>query len=58
MKYLVFSLITMFFIAPALAAEPSQWGAGDEAGASNHITPAKVLDAVSLITTGEQSESH
>src|SRR5215813_3822762 len=25
---------------------PSKWGKDDEAGASNHITPAKVLDAI------------
>jgi kynurenine formamidase len=31
---------------------PSRWGAGDEAGASNHITPAKVLEVVRLIKTG------
>src|SRR5438128_7162908 len=31
---------------------PSRWGAGDEAGASNLMTPAKVLEAVKLITTG------
>ena len=32
---------------------PSKWGATDEAGASNHITPAKVLDAVKLIRDGK-----
>ena len=32
---------------------PSQWGADDQAGASNHITPAKVMAAVSLIETGD-----
>ena len=31
---------------------PSRWGAGDEAGASNHITPAKVLEAVAGIRDG------
>ena len=36
---------------------PSQWGADDQAGASNHITPAKVMAAVSLIETGETSTS-
>jgi kynurenine formamidase len=31
---------------------PSKWGAADEAGATNHITPAKVLDAVRHIRDG------
>lgn len=38
------------------AAPPSVWGADDEAGASNHITPEKVLSAISLITTGQVYE--
>jgi kynurenine formamidase len=32
---------------------PSRWGAADEAGASNHITPDKVLDAVKWIRDGK-----
>src|SRR5262245_39233731 len=32
---------------------PSKWGKDDEAGASNHITPAKVLDAVKWIKDGK-----
>src|SRR5437899_12089710 len=32
---------------------PSRWGPGDEAGASNLMTPVKVLEAVKLITAGE-----
>jgi kynurenine formamidase len=32
---------------------PSPWGATDERGAANRITPAKVLDAVKLIKTGK-----
>ena len=32
---------------------PSRWGAGDQAGASNWVTPAKVMDAVSLIQSGD-----
>jgi hypothetical protein len=32
---------------------PSKWGAEDEAGASNHITPAKVLDAAKWIRDGK-----
>ena len=52
MKYPIVILLTTLSAVSAHAAGPSQWGAGDEAGASNHITPAKVLDAVSLITSG------
>jgi kynurenine formamidase len=32
---------------------PSRWGPQDQAGASNWITPAKVLEAVRLIKTGK-----
>src|SRR5256885_13786176 len=32
---------------------PSRWGPGDEAGASNLMTPEKVLEAVKPITAGE-----
>ena len=32
---------------------PSKWGADDQAGASNHITPAKVLDASKWIKDGK-----
>jgi kynurenine formamidase len=35
---------------------PSRWGAQDEAGASNLITPAKVLEAARLIKTGKVYE--
>src|SRR5688572_29772140 len=31
---------------------PSPWGAGDQRGANNRITPAKVLEAARLIKTG------
>lgn len=31
---------------------PSRWGADDQRGAANRITPAKVLEAVALIKTG------
>lgn len=31
---------------------PSQWGAGDQRGAANRITPAKVLEAKDLIERG------
>jgi kynurenine formamidase len=32
---------------------PSRWGSGDQAGASNYMTPAKALEAASLIKTGK-----
>jgi kynurenine formamidase len=32
---------------------PSKWGAADERGAANHVTPASVLRATKLIRTGE-----
>lgn len=32
---------------------PSRWGAADEAGSTNWITPQKVLDAAKLIKTGK-----
>ena len=32
---------------------PSKWGADDEAGASNHITPEKVLDTIKSIKDGK-----
>lgn len=32
---------------------PSKWGKDDEAGASNHMTPEKVLDAVKWIKEGK-----
>jgi kynurenine formamidase len=47
-------------IAPAEAQEsmhqpwwPSKWGAEDEAGSTNHITPQKVLEAVRGIRDGK-----
>jgi kynurenine formamidase len=35
---------------------PSKWGAGDERGSANHMTPAAVLRAKELIKTGEVIE--
>ncbi|MEX0758500.1 MAG: hypothetical protein WD100_02865, partial [Tistlia sp.] len=32
---------------------PSKWGADDQLGASNHMTPAKTMEAASLIKTGK-----
>jgi kynurenine formamidase len=56
--------ILSFAIAPAALAQswrppapdercPSKWGADDQRGAANHVTPANVLRAVRLIRTGE-----
>jgi kynurenine formamidase len=42
--------------APKLSAEkwwPSKWGPQDEAGASNHITPQKVLETAKWISDGK-----
>lgn len=51
-----------FSLAPVASAQaqesmhqpwwPSKWGPEDEAGATNHITPEKVLDAARLIQDG------
>ena len=35
---------------------PSRWGPEDQAGASNHITPQKILETVQLIRTGKVYE--
>ena len=35
---------------------PSKWGPTDEAGASNHITPEKILDAMKSIKSGKVYE--
>ena len=42
---------------PAESARcPSKWGAGDERGSANHMTPALVLNAARLIRTGDVIE--
>lgn len=56
MKYLFPGLVVFGLTFNAQAAPPSSWGPDDEAGASNHITPEKVLSAVSLIATGKVYE--
>jgi kynurenine formamidase len=35
---------------------PSKWGAGDERGGANHVTPANVLRALKLVRTGQVIE--
>jgi kynurenine formamidase len=37
-------------------ASPSEWGADDERGAANRITPQKILEAAKLITEGQVYE--
>jgi kynurenine formamidase len=59
-KVITLILITLSMVsttARAQAAEevtwwPSEWGADDERGAANRITPKKVLEAISLIKEG------
>lgn len=50
----------LFALAGAAGAQPapteipvSRWGAEDEIGAANHLSPAKVLEAMRLVTTGK-----
>ncbi len=47
---------------PAAAAQagsdwfPSRWGPDDEAGAANHMTPQRIMDAARLVKTGKVYE--
>ena len=55
------SLCLLFFLPAVLSAQtptgsvwwPSEWGPDDQAGATNRITPARVLEAASLIDRGK-----
>jgi kynurenine formamidase len=52
----VFSLVVMLVACASVAQDnwyPSRWGAEDQRGAANRITPAKVLEAKSLIMRGQ-----
>jgi kynurenine formamidase len=55
----VFALISAIVVAVTMARAqpgswyPSQWGAADQRGAANRITPAKVLEAKNLIARGD-----
>ena len=54
-RSLVFTLVVVFVACSSVAQDnwyPSQWGADDQRGAANRITPAKVLEAKALITKG------
>jgi len=57
---LLIVLALMTLIVPALtqaeseeAWYPSRYGAGDELGAANELTPAKILEAVKLVGNGQ-----
>ena len=55
-RSLIFTLVVVFVACSSVAQDnwyPSQWGAGDQRGAANRITPAKVLEAKNLITRGQ-----
>ena len=51
------ALLVVMFVACASVAQdkwyPSKWGADDQRGAANRITPAKVLEARNLIMRGQ-----
>jgi kynurenine formamidase len=55
-RSLIFALVVVFVACSSVAQDnwyPSQWGADDQRGAANRITPAKVLEAKNLITRGQ-----
>ena len=57
MRRACLSALLVLVVACASVAQdnwyPSQWGAEDQSGAANRITPAKVLEAKNLITRGQ-----
>ena len=57
MRRIFVCLLVVTVIACASVAQenwyPSQWGADDQRGAANRITPAKVLEAKNLIVRGQ-----
>lgn len=55
-RSLIFTLVVVFVACSSVAQDnwyPSRWGADDERGAANRMTPAKVLEAKNLITRGQ-----
>ena len=55
-RTLVLLLVVMLIACASVAQDkwyPSRWGAEDQRGAANRITPAKVLEAKNLITRGQ-----
>jgi kynurenine formamidase len=57
MRYLVAVIVIAFAAAVSTQGQanwyPSRWGADDQRGAANRLTPAKVLEAKNLITRGD-----
>ena len=57
MRRTTVSVLVVMFLACASVAQdkwyPSRWGADDQRGAANRITPAKVLEAKNLIMRGQ-----
>jgi len=57
MRRIFVMLLVVMVIACASVAQnnwyPSRWGANDQRGAANRMTPAKVLEAKNLITRGQ-----
>lgn len=54
MKYsLVLIMMGLMWTVSIDAQNKSEWGAEDQRGAANRLTPAKVLEATQLITTGK-----
>lgn len=49
----ILTLILPFLALADERCQPSEWGADDEIGAANRISPASVLEAASLIKTGK-----
>ena len=53
-KSIVVSIAALAMTLGAAQAQdtPSRWGKDDQAGASNHMTPKKALEAAKLMKTG------
>ena len=57
MRHIILALLlsaggTTLIVGQAANWYPSRWGAADQRGAANRITPAKVLEAKNLIAKG------
>jgi kynurenine formamidase len=55
-RSIIGALVVVFVACSSVAQDnwyPSRWGAEDQRGAANRITPAKVLEAKDLITRGQ-----
>ena len=59
-KSLIFGAVAMtaLYSVSAIAQEckPSKWGAKDEIGAANYVTPKQVLMAAKLVKKGESRQ--